>query len=663
MFWVGCIVLACTCILASNAAQEKSTVEVEEAIPNEEALKNDSTFINIATSTTKNATKRRPGRVVVKYKKVSVKPSSSSNSTSSQNTTELDESIQGNKTRRMKPKSSPQTMIYRPSKNKLIFATSPPTVDLMNEEPTTQKTYDVIQEEPSSTTTTTARLIATTTKPRNYSPSHSTSESPAEHQFDLQMVDSFIRPTARSRIRINKKPVVNNPTDSPVQVVFESAVNRNVVRSRVRSTTTTTTQAPTTTTPKFIRPTRRPSGTRSNMFPNKDQQSQSIDESKEINSNKEEQTQPIKLEEINLPIDDEPSVKIIEAFALPEDVPSVPVIANNNANQPTEDEHLDVEESIRNDETKAADESVSSQPEQEKNASRQRINVPRRKPTTLAPAPESSSEASSFRRNPAAVREQTRIRPSSVVELKPDEDLDEETQLRLQKYEMEKAKQLERLRHNNNNNNRYNSQATIHKTDDDRETTPAVHPIPPTAAFSSSGETGSDFTAQQTPQFSYGTKVPIVRERPNESPKLIRPEVKLKEAEKVARLTSTPVYPAVPQRKPEVIYTPPLREFQPPASFHSPSAERTTQPIRLVYYSAQNEKEGANILPPPVTYEPPHADYQPPSPAPPTRIYVPPTEEFKPPTSGMKGLFFIIIKTLFYCQFVFLLLFYRFGHS
>lgn len=639
VLWVGCIVLVCT-IIASNAAQEKSAAGIEETSRNEESFRNDSALLNTATSTARSGNKRRPGRVVVKYKKVSVKPSSSTNSTSNQTTAEVDESVQGNKTRRMKPKSSPQTMIYKPSKNKLIFATSPLTIELMNEEPTTLKSFDVIEEEPSSTTTTTERVI-TTTKSRSYSPS--TSASPAE-QVDLQMVDSFIRPTARSRIRINKKPVVSKPTDSPALVVSESVVNRNVVRSRVRSTTTTTTQAPTTTTPKFIRPTRRPSGTRSSMFPNKDQHSQSIDESKAIN---QEENPLIKLEEIKLPIDDEPSVKIIEAFALPEEVPSVPVISSNNANQPTEDEHLDVEESIRNDETKAADdESVSSQPEQqkEKNVGRQRINVPRRKPTT--PAPESSSEAPSFRRNPAAVREPTRIRP--VVELKPDEELDEETQLRLQKYEMEKAKQLERLRHNNNNN-RHNSQGTIHKTDDDKETPSAVHPTPPP------GETGSDFTAQQTPQFSYGNKVPTVRERPNESPQLIRPEVKLKEVEK-ARVTSTPVYPAVPQRQPEVIYTPPLREFQPPASFHSQSAERTTQPIRLVYYSEPNEKE-ANILPPPVTYELPHADYQPPSPAPPPRIYVPPTEEYKPPTSGRNNLF-IIILTVFYYQFVFFLLYY-----
>ena len=580
-------------IITSKATEDTEMVDDTGTQQNvgDPLMINDS---SLTTSTPRSGNKRRPGRVVVKYKKVSLKQSSSSNnSTSDQTSTGQDESVQGNKTRRMKPKSSPQTMIYKPSKNKLIFATSPPTVEQNQEEPTTMKQEMI---EPESSTTTTERSTTTTTRSRIYIPSSTTSEP-----HNSEQLDTFIRPTARSRIRISRKPLINNATESPVEIEREPVVNnRVIVRSRIRSTTTTTTttQSPTTATPKFIRPTRRPSGTRSSMFPVKNEKT--IEDKIIHIISSSPLPEPMKLEDVNpSAIDNDesgPAVKIIEAFPLEAD--DVPIILGNAQ---TEEEHLDVEESIRNVETKIAatevEEESFSQPEPQHQ--QPRIQVRRRKPI-------SSSSAS----NPAV---EIGIRPAVVV-------VDDEAKLRLEKYEMEKAKQLERLRHNNNNNNnRHNSQGTAHKTDDDKEMMPAfvrIAAVLPQAFTFSSSNQEDDFA--QPLLSDYGTKVPYIRREPSAPPKL------KKEEEKVVTST-TPLYPVIPQRKPEIIYTPPVRDYQPPASFYN--SERPNQQPITRYVKV-------NVSPPPVTYEPPHANYQPPSPAPPPRIYVPPTEEFKPPSSG-----------------------------
>lgn len=206
---------------------------------------------------TPSSGKRRLGGVI-KYKKVSVKL----NSADASGGETVVSFVHGNKTRRIKPKTSPQTMIYKPSKGNKLF--SPALLSTEEEGPNIRHPGEP-NADTTATTTTTTTTTSTTEAPkiRIFT---STTEDP-EASFS-PAASGFVRPTARSRVRVIKRPTGSQvlpedddkPNKSPVRTVTRIPGLRPAPRSTTTSTSTTTEAS---TTAKFIRPTRRPyTGTR-----------------------------------------------------------------------------------------------------------------------------------------------------------------------------------------------------------------------------------------------------------------------------------------------------------------------------------------------------------------------------------------------------------------
>lgn len=227
-----------------------------------------------------SAGKRRVGGVI-KYKKVSVKlnPVAVAADVSAVLETVASLSQENNKTsRRTKPKSSPQTMIYKPTK---ATAKINPAI-LADEETTTTTTTTTArppEEKPSSTTT--------TEKPRVWIFASTVTEEP--DAFTPAAPVGFIRPTARNRVRVVKRPVTREPeieeeeeeskskvpvrlmtrvkmpgrtTTTTIRPVTRSTTTRTTTTTPTTTPTTTTTTEEPTTTSTFIRLTRRPSKSR-----------------------------------------------------------------------------------------------------------------------------------------------------------------------------------------------------------------------------------------------------------------------------------------------------------------------------------------------------------------------------------------------------------------
>ena len=228
--------------------------------------------------------KRRVGGVI-KYKKFSVNINSTV-AGDDVSSSSGDESVvtfiqEGNKTiRRTKLKSSPQTMIYKPTKaannkiNPAVLAAEESTTSTSTS--TTTTLAPEVEQQVSTTTSS-----STTEKPRIWIFASTTEEPEA---FSPEAPVGFNRPTSRNRVRVIKRPVNRPiPDQDEVEEEEEETKSKGPVRlmTRVRipggsTTTTTTTKRPVvrsttttrstttpepTTTTKFIRLTRRPSKT------------------------------------------------------------------------------------------------------------------------------------------------------------------------------------------------------------------------------------------------------------------------------------------------------------------------------------------------------------------------------------------------------------------
>ena len=179
---------------------------------------------------------RRAGGTI-KYKKISVMKSGSG--FEKPDLLEVPDTVQ-NKTRRLKPKTSNRhTMIYRPTK-KIVPLPKKNSFELST---ATTKSPEV-------------KIQGLPDKSGNYG-----SKSWLQVQPVTEIIDSFIRPTKRNRVRVNDRP-----SQDIMTTTLAPKVTMDPLRpiSRVRSgSITTTTLAPTTS--KFLRLSRKPNRWQSNL--------------------------------------------------------------------------------------------------------------------------------------------------------------------------------------------------------------------------------------------------------------------------------------------------------------------------------------------------------------------------------------------------------------
>ena len=632
-----------------------------------------------------SASNRRRAGGVIKYKKISVKQSLSGLETSG--VFETPEMAQ-NKTRRFKPKTSPRyTMIYKPSKSKSASLSS-------KESPSDGQSSEVKVEEESPK------------KNHNYG-----TKTWQQEETVTEIVDSFIRPTKRNRVRVNSNPEAST-TPAPAR---EAKIPIDPLRpiSRSRSSTTTTTTAAPTTTSHFIRPTRRPPGWR-NIEKQRQQQSTNGRESSVLIS--------------------------AESTSVIPDVSSSPgrLTAGTVFDEPSDIVHLQEESTIRK--IAAKPDKITyydtKDPSKETTPStvRPRMHVPKKSAQHQNTEPimlqtkeqrEQQQQEEARRSEESEQHQSTRARqrpPQPETNQPGQSETPEETRKRIEKYEAEKMKQLDRLRGNNktpggeeeeeakarriaSSNEKENPPAPVRNRDEEPmdfmrvppsnfgqrlpqsdarpiyfqfespenleptryiynpASSPETHPNPnqeiyrrPEVVYLTTPRPNVEL--YRRPEVVYSTTIqPSPNQEHYRRPEVIyntspRPNVieEYRRPQEPAYSTSRPapnedrrpeiIYHTVtprpneekyiPIRRPDVIYTPPKHDYQPPSAYLN--GQETYPRVRIVYPSTPSPA----IPPPPVTYEPPHLEYMPPSPPPPPpppRIYIPPVEEYKPPSS------------------------------
>ncbi len=671
--------------------------------------------------------RRRPGGVI-KYKKISVKQSLSGIETSG-TFESLD--LGQNKTRRLKPKTSPRyTMIYKPSKKTVPLSTK--------YSPAANQPPEVKVEESSS-------------KNRNYG-----TKSWQQTETVTEVIDSFIRPTKRNRVRVNSRP--DTSYSSPTPAPKESTITVDPLRpiSRYRSSTTTT-AVPTTS--HFIRPTRRPSGSRNNE---KIRQQQKPTNERDGTS------------------DSSPSVLVsAESTSVTPDISSSPKTSRLTAgtvfDEPADIIHLEEESTIRKiaakpDKITYYETKDPSPKNPTPSTVRPRMHVPKKsaqqqnsEPIMLQTKEQREQEQQQQQEQheeyyrPEESGQSTRIRqrpPQSETSPQGQPETPEETRKRIEKYEAEKMKQLDRLRGNKNpgavreemeeslkarripsssDNQQLPVESSAPTRDREEESVDFIR-VPPsnfgqrlpqfdsrpvyfkfdspekleTTKYIYNPATSHEIHSNpntelyrrpdviylttprpnqelyRRPEIIYSTTMqpnPLNQEQyrqpevihnttpqPNRRPEVIyntspRPNI-IEEYRKpeIMYTTSRPIpnedrrpeiiYHTTPRpneeklRRPDVIYTPPKHEYQPPSAYLN--GHETYPRVRIVYPPAP-----PTIPPPPVTYEPPHLEFMPPSPSPPSRIYLPPVEEYKPPSSTCNEIIYLKKKICFFSYFYF----------
>lgn len=503
---------------------------------------------------TSNSGKRRLGGVI-KYKKVSVKlqPSTSPDASGGETVVSFVQGNVNNKTRRVKPKTSPQTMIYKPSKGNKINPAS-----LAEEEVITTSRPVIVEELTSSTTTSTTTTTTSTTTTESPKTPRISFVSTTEEPEAFSPFAGFIRPTAR--VRVIKRPVNREPEEEdkpsskfPVRTVTRvrvpgtasttttTSTRRPSVKPSFRTTTTTTTTEPSSTTSQFIRLTRRPARNRTN------------------------QNRLVKLQ-----------IPFLITSTTTESASSVEENIDEpaSARQPEEEtlDQLQGEHSIRvNEDTEVHPSS----------------SVPFRRTTTTTVAP---------------IRLTTPEPPVAVISAVglPTSEEDETSSNRLQKYQEVKAKQLEKLRNNNN------------KSVVRRPVIPeAIEEEPPRARIVPSDpfEENLDLVDYfRPPQSNYGQRLTDFPKKV-ESASNINNNDQKESVEGPKVVYTPPVYDYQPPAG--YITGGYLPRIRVPASNHHDNKVRIPP---ITYEPPHKEYEAPSPPPPPLRiYEPPTEDYRPPA--------------------------------------------------
>jgi hypothetical protein len=691
-----------------------------------------------------NNNRRRAGGTI-KYKKISVMKSGSA--FEKPGLFEVPD-LGPNKTRRLKPKTSNRhTMIYRPTKKSFP---SPKKESLgLSTAQTTPSPEVKVQRLPDSG--------------RNYG-----TKSWQQVQPVTEVINSFIRPTKRNRVRVNNRPSndITAPLTTPAPKVTLDPL-RPISRVRSGSSTTTTTSAPTTT--KFLRLSRKPNRWQNNVSNNKKHQQQPEKQHGTDNSELPSSVIPTPTTESTTVarISSSPKVNIIQLTEA-----TVISDASNKNKAPessAEIEHVKEESAIRKiaakpdkiayfDTSESLSRPKDSSQEQQR-TTRPRLHVPKKDSANYESQRETNKEPillqTKEQREQQQQEEQQLEKNEDALHQQPEVSVQfprvrqrlpqpesnspqpfatvEETEKRLEKYEAEKNKQLDRLRQSKipdaviqfgveesprarivpsraeyqNGPVRINSAPLNEKEESVLDFTrvppsefgqrlpPGQNSLPQSdsrpayyefeAAYPAPGKVeqqryiynpsaGTKSNSNQEryrPETEYNTtprpnhdsnrrpEVIYIHTTPRpEEEKYLRPEViytsrpnanedrrpeviyttlrpiipkEDRRPDVIYQTTTRPIVSDEKQRRPEIIYTPPEHEYQPPSAYLA-SHQGTYPRVRIAYQPAPS-----TIPPPPVTYEPPHLEFMPPSASPPPRIYVPPVEEYKPPATTGKS--------------------------
>ena len=211
------------------------------------------------------------------YKKISLKFNTDSSSESAEAAVAVLPSPASSGKRRTKPKSSPQTMIYKPSKNKLAASTtlaSAPKITILRPGPETIKSetrnLDKSSESEEQKTAPPVRANDVVARPRPWT----TTERPEEkrnkpvEQKEEDTVNPFVRPTKRTRIIVRNR--VRDQGVDRIKAHKDIAALRSVQRFRATTSTAAT--------PSSRWRSRRPEGSRSHLFPGHNKK---VDESRD----------------------------------------------------------------------------------------------------------------------------------------------------------------------------------------------------------------------------------------------------------------------------------------------------------------------------------------------------------------------------------------------
>ncbi|XP_057375467.1 titin-like [Daphnia carinata] len=592
---------------------------------------------------------RRRAGGAIKYKKVSVMQSDMEKP----DVFEVADMGQ-NKTRRLKTKTSHRhTMIYKPTKKRIS------------------------QSKKNSFTSSTSTTQSPEVKAEELPDSYRRTKTWHQVQPVTEIIDSFIRPTKRNRLRVNSRQQTS--THEPTTTTLTPKVTKDPLRpiSRVRSGAITTTTSKSTTS-KFLRLDRKPNRWQSNA------------------SNENNRQQPTKISETSVTSTTESTTAIPEITTHPSrevfQVTPDTVPDPHDSSERPEIEHVKEESSIRKVAAKpdkiayfdmndpAANVNSGTRNSQERTV-RPRIHVPKKDHDIQRPSQEpillqtkeqreqQQLEASGKRKaEESAQLSRTRPRiPQSESNAQPQSETDEETERRHEKYEAEKSKQLERLRQTNvagatqfevdlpkarriPSRTDYSNSAVQHSAPVKlNEESKDSGRLPPSAygqrlPSSGHGNLPSADSRPSHPEFEasypspghkpeqqrYTDSPSSYSERPPNRVRHRHPDVVTgrpdEDRRSTYKTTAPPIYGEEKYKRPELIYTPPEKEYQPPSAYLT--GHGTYPRLRIVYQPASS-----SVPPPPVTYEPPHLEYMPPAASPPPRIYVPPVEDYKPPST------------------------------
>ncbi|KAI9553932.1 hypothetical protein GHT06_019203 [Daphnia sinensis] len=632
---------AILCFIVSTAHGFDSNAQSQ--FNSEEEVANRHTALAVRSS------RRRAGGAI-KYKKVSVMQSGLEKFDVFEVT-----DVGQNKTRRLKTKTSHRhTMIYKPTKKRI----SQSKKNSFASSVTTTQSPEVKVEE----------LAESSRRTKTW------------HQVQpvTEIIDSFIRPTKRNRLRVNNRQQTS--THEPTTTTLTPKITKDPLRpiSRVRSGSITTTTSKSTTS-KFLRLDRKPYRWQSNASNERTTKETSSESS--VTSTTESTTA----------IPEILTHSSKEVFQVtPETVPDP-----HDASERPEIEHVKEESSIRKVAAKpdkiayfdmndpAANVNSGTRSSQERNV-RPRIHVPKKETHHEIQRPsqepillqtkeqreqQQQLEASDKRKaEESAQLQKTRQRiPQSESNAQPQSETDEETDRRHEKYEAEKSKQLERLRQTNvagaahfevdlpkarriPSRTDYSNSAVQHSapvklnedsTDSGRfpaygqrlpssghNSVPSADPRPSYSEFEASYPSPGHKPEQQRytdgPSSHSETRPDRVRHR---HPDVATPRPDPDDDRRsIYKTTPPPIYGEEKYKRPELIYTPPEKEYQPPSAYLT--GHGTYPRLRIAYQPAPS-----SVPSPPVTYEPPHLEYMPPAASPPPRIYVPPVEDYKPPST------------------------------
>jgi len=676
---------------------------------------------------------RRRAGGTIKYKKISVTKSGSA--FEKPDLFQVPD-IGQNKTRRLKPKTSNRhTMIYRPTKKS---TPSQKKESLGLSTATTPSPEVKVQKRPESS--------------RNYGTKPWQQVQPV-----TEVINSFIRPTKRNRVRVD-----NRPSHEPASTTPAPRVTLDPLRpiSRVRSggsITTTTTPAPTTS--KFLRLSRKPNRWQSHLSNDKKPQ-QPAKQHGTDNSEFPSAVRPTAESTTVAPVSPTPkadAIQLTEATVISD--------ASKDAPESAEVEHVKEESSIRKiaakpdkiayfemSESLTQPKSAYRDSSQERTV-RPRLHVPKKDSANYESQREAKEpillqtkeqrEREQLEKNEDALHQRPEVsvqfprvrqRPpqtESNSQQPPFATVEDAENKRLEKYEAEKNKQLDRLRQSKipdaiirfeaeSPRARIVPSRAEYQSGPVRNSAPlkeneesvdfvrvppsefgqrlppgqnslpqsdsrpafyefeASYPAPgkveqPKYIYNPSVSPGTksnsnqeryrpetEYDATPRPNQDYSHRRPEViyihtTPRPDEE-KYLRPEVvytsrpSLNEDRRpeviyttlrpipnedrrpdvVYQTTPRPIANDEKHRRPEIIYTPPEHEYQPPSAYLV--GQGTYPRVRIAFQPASS-----TIPPPPVTYEPPHLEFMPPSASPPPRIYVPPAEEYKPPATTGKS--------------------------